>query len=106
MKKLKELRQEVTDNAGRDRDLGNWFDSVFGSWREWFIQVGVTIAVVVVICLVLFCCVVPFLRSMLANAAAKQMINVSVKPSGVDIGCTNTEMCQIGPGLDELDDFL
>ncbi|XDV44771.1 hypothetical protein PO909_013011 [Leuciscus waleckii] len=45
-------------------------------------------------------------RSMLANVATKQMINVSVKPSGVNMGCTDSRVNLIGPGLDELDDFL
>ena len=106
MKKLKQLRQEVTENAGRDRNIGYWLDSLFGSWKEWFIKVGMIIVVVVVVFLLLFCCVVPFLRSMIASAAAKQMINVSVKRSGIDIGCTNSGVYPIGSGLDELDDFL
>ena len=63
MKKLKDLRQEVAENAGRDRDVGYWFDSIFGSWEVWFIKVGIIISVAVVIFLLLFCCVVPFLRS-------------------------------------------
>ncbi|RXN25154.1 C-C motif chemokine 25-like protein [Labeo rohita] len=46
----------------------------------------------------------PKIRSMLANAAAKQMINVSVKPSGVDIGYTSVH--SVGPGLDELDEIV
>ncbi len=41
---------------------------------------------------------------MLASAAAKQMINVSVRPTGIDIGCTN--MHTVGPELDELDKFV
>lgn len=69
-------------------------------------KVGIIIAVAVAIFVLLFCCIVPFLRSMMANAAAKQMINVSVRRSGVDIGCTNTGVYPIGPGLDELDEFL
>ncbi|KAG1937122.1 hypothetical protein F2P79_018353 [Pimephales promelas] len=46
------------------------------------------------------------LTSMLASAAAKQMINVSVRPSGVDIGCVNEEIHPSAPDLDELDEFL
>ncbi|KAG1935466.1 hypothetical protein F2P79_019320 [Pimephales promelas] len=65
MKKIKKLRDEVTENAGRDRSFG----------------------------------------SMLASAAAKQMINVSVRPSGVDVGCVN-EILPSAPDLDELDEFL
>ncbi|XP_048019955.1 uncharacterized protein LOC125251062 [Megalobrama amblycephala] len=106
MKKLKSLRTEVTENAGRDRKIGEWFDSLFGSWKEWLVKVGVIIAVALGIFVLLFCCVLPFLRSTMAGAAAKQMVNVSVKQSGVDIGCTTTTgVYPIGPGLDELDEF-
>ncbi len=65
---------------------------------------GIIIGIVVVVFLLLFCCIVPFIRSMLASAAAKQMNNVSVRPTGIDIGCTN--MHTVGPGLDELDEFV
>ncbi|XDV31426.1 hypothetical protein PO909_034113 [Leuciscus waleckii] len=66
MKKLKELRQEVDENDGKNGSL----------------------------------------RSMLANAAAKQMINVVVGPLGMDNGCYKSRVHSIGPGMDELDDFL
>lgn len=106
MKKLKSLRTEVTANAGRDRKVGEWFDSLFGLWQGWLVKVGVIIAVALGINVLLFCCVLPFLRSMKASAADKQMVNVSVKQSGVDIGCTTTTgVYPIGPGLDELDEF-
>ncbi len=62
-------------------------------------QMGIIIGIVVVVFLLLFCCIVPFIRSMLASAAAKQMINVSVRPTGIDVGFTN--MYTVGPGLDE-----
>jgi len=68
--------------------------------------VGIILAVSVGVFFLLCCCVVPFLRSMLASAAAKQMINVSVRPSGVDIGCVNEEIHPSAPDLDELDEFL
>ncbi|XDV15051.1 hypothetical protein PO909_015199 [Leuciscus waleckii] len=66
MKKLKELRQEVDENDGKNGSL----------------------------------------RSMLANAAAKQMINVVVGPLGMDTGCYKPRVHSIGPGMDELDDFF
>ncbi len=70
---------------------------------KWLTKVGIIIGIVVMF-LLLFCCIVPFIRSMLASAAAKQMINVSVRPTGIDVGCTN--MYTVGPGLDELDEFV
>ncbi len=104
MGKLKNLREEVTKNAGADMHTWDWFNSLFGSWGQWLTKVGIIIGIVVVMFLLLFCCIVPFIRSMLASAAAKQMINVSVRPTGIDVGCTN--MYTVGPGLDELDDFV
>ncbi len=94
MGKLKNLREEVTKNAGADMHTWDWFNSLFGSWGQWLTKMGI-----VVMFLLLFCCIVPFIRSMLASAAAKQMINVSVRPTGIDVGCTN--MYTVGPGLDE-----
>ncbi len=98
MGKLKNLREEVTKNAGADMHTWDWFNSLFGSWGQWLTKVGIIIGIVVVMFL-LFCCIVPFIRSMLASAAAKQMINVSVRPTGIDVGCTNTYT--VGPELDE-----
>ncbi len=37
---------------------------------------------------------------MLASATAKQMINVSVRPTGIELDAP------VGPGLDELDEFV
>lgn len=56
---------------------------------EWLTKVGIIMAVVFVVFVLLFYCVVPHSRSMMANAAAKQMMGVSVRRSGVDIECTN-----------------
>lgn len=80
---------DVQVDAGVDVHTWDWFNSLFGSWGQWLTKVGIIIGIVVVVFLLLFCCIVPFIRSMLASAAAKQMINVSVRPTGVDIGCTN-----------------
>ncbi len=104
MGKLKNLREEVTKNAGADMHAWGWLNSLFGSWGQWLTKLGIIICIVVVVFLLLFCCIVPFIRSMLASAAAKQMINVSVRPTGIDIGCTN--VYTVGPGLDELDEFV
>ncbi len=87
---------EIKSNSGEKR--------LRAPWGQWLTKVGIIIGIVVVMFLLLFCCVVPFIRSMLASAAAKQMINVSVRPTGIDVGCTN--MYTVGPGLDELDDFV
>lgn len=57
---------------------------IFGSWGKWLTKVGIITATVVVIFVLLFCCVMPFFRSVMANAASNQMINVSVRRSGVD----------------------
>ncbi len=102
---LKNLREEVTKNAGADMYTWDWFNSLLGSWGQWLTKMGIIIGIVVMF-LLLFCCIVPFIRSMLASAAAKQMINVSVRPTGIDVGCTKKKTYTVGPGLDELDEFV
>jgi len=105
IKKIKSLRDEVTKNAGRDRNFGYWLDSIFSSWKDWLIRIGLILAISVGVFFLLFCCVVPFLRSMLASAAAKQMINVSVSPSGIDVEGVN-EILPSAPDLDEWEELL
>ncbi|MGL5101854.1 MAG: hypothetical protein ACRC6N_04835, partial [Plesiomonas sp.] len=74
MEKLKNLRDEITANAGRDKALGTWFESMFGFWGKWLTKMGITIVVVLMISAILFCCVFPTLRSLLVKATARQML--------------------------------
>ncbi len=60
MGKLKNLREEVTKNAGADMHTWDWFNSLFGSWGQWLTKMGIIIGIVVVIFLLLFSCIVPF----------------------------------------------
>ncbi len=62
MGKLKNLREEVTKNAGADMHTWGWFNSLFGSWGQWLTKMGIIIGIVVVMFLLLFCCIVPFIQ--------------------------------------------
>ncbi len=54
MGKLKNLREEVTKNAGADMHTWDWLNSLFGSWGQWLAKVGVIIGIVFVVVL-LYC---------------------------------------------------
>lgn len=103
MRKLENLRKEVKENAGADKNFSDWFASVFGSWRQWLIKIGIFVGIALLVFVLLFCCVVPFLRSMLVKAAAKQMVNVRV--NGLVHDCRDHVYEVFGPDLDQLDEF-
>lgn len=65
MTKLKGLRQEVKDNAGFDSHAWNWLDTTS--------QMAIMIGVALVAMGSVFCCVLPFLKSLLVQTAVKQM---------------------------------
>ncbi|XP_016396857.1 uncharacterized protein LOC107730522 [Sinocyclocheilus rhinocerous] len=54
MEKLKNLREEVTKNAGADMQNWDWFNSFFGSWGQWLTRVGIIVGIAVVVFLLLF----------------------------------------------------
>lgn len=73
MTKIKKLRNEITTNAGRDQHIWDWIDVRFGAWGAWFVKLGMFLGVAILIGGLLFCCVLPLLRSLIINATVKQM---------------------------------
>ena len=73
MTKIKKLRNEITTNAGRDQHIWDWIDVKFGAWGAWFVKLGMFLGVAILIGGLLFCCVLPLLRSLIINATVKQM---------------------------------
>jgi len=74
MNKLKQLRQEVTDNAGHGQDWFTWLNLKIWLWGSMFMKIGLTLLVVLVILGLIFCCCIPILRSMVASRLEKEMI--------------------------------
>ncbi|XP_051986878.1 uncharacterized protein LOC127646934 [Xyrauchen texanus] len=102
MKKLHDLRKEVKSNAGRDQLFGQWFDDLFGSWKIGLMKIGIIIVIGLTLFALLFCCIIPILRSIMTRTVAKQMVTVSMIPPETGL---ETRYCTIGPGLDELDEI-
>lgn len=73
MHKLKRLRMETAANAGRDNLSWDWFDLQLGKWGAWFAKLGIFLGVAVLIGGLLFCCVLPLLKSLIVKATVKQM---------------------------------
>ncbi|KAK2823360.1 hypothetical protein Q7C36_019960 [Tachysurus vachellii] len=69
MLKLKNLRLETTINAGRDKKIWDWLDLSLGKWGAWFAKLGISI----VMGGLLFCCLIPILKSLVVKATVRQM---------------------------------
>ncbi len=57
-------------NAGTDSTMWDWFDLKLGAWLA---KLGMFLGVAVLIGGLLFCCVLPILRSLVVKATAKQI---------------------------------
>ncbi|KAI2656002.1 Syncytin-A [Labeo rohita] len=73
MAKLKELQVEMATNAGRDEKTWDWFNLKLGSWGAWLAKLGILLGVTIGIGGLLFCCILPLLKSLVIKATVKQM---------------------------------
>lgn len=73
MTKLKGLRHEVKDNAGHDSHAWDWLDSILGKWGAMFTKMVIMIGIALVVMGVVFCYVLPLLKSLLIQTTVKQM---------------------------------
>lgn len=73
MLKIRSLRAEVAENAGRDEKVWDWLDLKFGALGAWFAKLGIFLGVAVSIGGILFCCILPILRSLVVQATTKHM---------------------------------
>ena len=73
MSKLKELRQEVTEDEGGSRESWDWFASKFGQCGTVFAKIGTTVLIVLVIIILVVCCIIPILNKVFTKAFAQQM---------------------------------
>ncbi|XP_072347335.1 uncharacterized protein [Scyliorhinus torazame] len=74
MNKLKNLATEMKDNAGFGQGVWSWLDRMFGKWGAWFAKAGAIAVTTIVILGLIFCCLLPVLRSFLSRIAARQMV--------------------------------
>jgi len=82
MIKIKSLKAEVAENAGRDEKVWDWLDLKFGALGAWFVKLGIFLGVVVTIAGLLFCCILPILRSLVVQATTKHMEMLKTQDNG------------------------
>jgi len=82
MNKIKNLRAEVKANAGRDEQVWDWLDLNFGALGAWFAKLGMFLGVAILIGGLLFCCVLPILRSLVVRTTVKQMEVLKCQENG------------------------
>uniref|UniRef100_A0AAY5JVD3 Uncharacterized protein n=1 Tax=Esox lucius TaxID=8010 RepID=A0AAY5JVD3_ESOLU len=74
MVKLKRLRQEVKDNAGRDAHAWDWLENSFGRWGAILTKAGIVMVIVLVLLALGSCCVIPLLKIYLTRTVNTQML--------------------------------
>ncbi|KAL2076356.1 hypothetical protein ACEWY4_028057 [Coilia grayii] len=77
MNRLKSLSVELAENAGRDTKIDQWFDhwitTILGPFSAWFVKVAALIGGILLIVSLVFCCLVPCLRTLFVRIAAGQV---------------------------------
>uniref|UniRef100_A0A673ZJP8 Uncharacterized protein n=3 Tax=Salmo trutta TaxID=8032 RepID=A0A673ZJP8_SALTR len=80
MNKLKGLRAEVKANAGFDSHVWDWLDLALGKWGAMFTRMAIMVGAGLVALGVVFCCVLPLVKSLVVKTAVKQMSVHGVTP--------------------------
>uniref|UniRef100_A0A4W5LNK2 Uncharacterized protein n=1 Tax=Hucho hucho TaxID=62062 RepID=A0A4W5LNK2_9TELE len=73
MSKLKGLRAEVKANAGFDTHMWDWLDLALGKWGAMLARMAIMVGGGLLALGIVFCCVVPFVRSLVVHTTVKQM---------------------------------
>lgn len=105
MNKLKELRQEVKENAGHDKNAWDWLTLGLGNWWAALAIIGITVVAVMIVMAILFCCIIPILRTMFANVIAKQMSSATMNHMSIASGFELTQLITGQPDLFPVPDY-
>ncbi len=70
----KKIRIKFKANSGKDNRMWDWFDLKLGAWGAWLAKLGMFLGVAILIGGLLFCCVLPILRSLVVKATARQIM--------------------------------
>ena len=77
MIKLRRLRDEVTENAGKntfESPLTGWFQNAFGfGWGAWAAKALMGIVLAILAISLIICCLVPVLRSLAVRLVASKL---------------------------------
>ncbi|XP_048867249.1 uncharacterized protein LOC125740327 [Brienomyrus brachyistius] len=97
MRKLQGLQDEMASNAGQHDGLFDWWYDMWGNWQQALMKALCVGAVLISALLLIFCCIVPLVRSLVGRALSRQatiaaMSRVVGGPFGAASSWTNTEM--------------
>ncbi|XP_036826014.1 uncharacterized protein LOC110489625 isoform X3 [Oncorhynchus mykiss] len=73
MNRLKGLRTEVKANAGFDSHVWDWLDLALGKWGAMFARMAIMLGGGLVALGIVFCCVLPLVKSLVIQTTVKQM---------------------------------
>lgn len=80
MAKLKGLRADVKANAGFDTHAWDWLDLALGKWGAMFSRMAIMLGGVLLALGIVFCCVLPLVKSLVVHTTVRQMSLRRAKP--------------------------
>ncbi|XP_061925426.1 uncharacterized protein LOC133664640 [Entelurus aequoreus] len=82
LRKLRTLRSEVKENAGKDiaPSWSSWFENLMGGWRKGVVRLGVAALGCIMMMGFLLCCCGPVLKSLLVRRVERQMVVFTNEP--------------------------
>uniref|UniRef100_A0A3P9D8D4 Uncharacterized protein n=1 Tax=Maylandia zebra TaxID=106582 RepID=A0A3P9D8D4_9CICH len=69
MNKLEALQIELRANAGHGQWIDKWLQDTFGKWKELIVAFVTIVACIILFLMIIACCVVPCVRSMITRMA-------------------------------------
>ena len=76
MNKIKDLKEELKENAGGS-DWWNDLDGILGIWGARAFEMGMTVLVILIMISLLVCCIIPIMRRWLLQLMFKQKVEAA-----------------------------
>ncbi|XP_036798400.1 endogenous retrovirus group V member 2 Env polyprotein-like [Oncorhynchus mykiss] len=103
---LTTLAHGLAENSGVDISLTNWFDSMFGKWK----QVMITVLWVTFICVTVLvlcgCCLIPCVRGLISRTLEKSMTQQIVRYGPIPSSDPWSAECMSTEQVDESGSFI
>ncbi|XP_047237521.1 syncytin-B-like [Girardinichthys multiradiatus] len=76
MVRLRKLKEEMKENAGKDSWSWKSLEEIFGNWGALAVKTGLTLLTVLVVIFLLVCCVLPIIRKWVLGTVYRWMTDV------------------------------
>lgn len=73
MTKIKDLRNNLTQNAGYGHEMLTWLESLLGGWGAFFVKIGMAIIACLTVMSLVLCCCIPIARGLISKGISRAM---------------------------------